>query len=315
MKFAIKNIFKKYGLYIGFVLIVILFAILSPYFLKRRNISNILVQSSILAIIAVGQTIVILTGGIELSVGSVVAFTSLSSAYLIVEMGFPIIIGIIIALVFSGMIGLFNGLVVSYGRVPPFIATLGAMSIARGLALALKGGEPISGIPAGYENLAVTEVFGVIPIFIIYTAVIYIIGYIFLMRTKSGRYIYAIGGNRDSARLSGVKVQSYETLAYVVCGLLAGIGGILLTARLNYATPVAGMGYELDVIAATVIGGTSLAGGEGYIFGTLLGAMMIGTLKNGLTLLNVSSYYQQIVIGLVIISAVFLDRFKTIKKE
>jgi len=223
----IKNLFKKYGLYFGFLFIFILFSILSPYFLKSKNISNILVQSSIFAIIAVGQTIVILTGGIELSVGSVVAFTSLSSAFMIVEMDFPIVIGILIALLLSGLIGFTNGVIISYGRVPPFIATLGMMSIARGGALALKGGQPISGIPLGYENLAITEIFGVIPIFILYTILIYLLGYIFLVKTKGGRYIYAIGGNRDSARLSGVKVQVYETLAYVFCGLLAGVGGTL----------------------------------------------------------------------------------------
>ena len=310
-----KNLFKKYGIYFGFLFILILFSILSPHFLRSKNISNILVQSSILAIIAVGETIVILTGGIELSVGSVVAFTSLSSAFMIVEMGFPIVLGIIIALLLSGLIGLVNGVIISYGRVPPFIATLGMMSIARGGALALKSGQPISGIPLGYERLAITEIFGVIPIFILYTIFIYLLGYVFLVRTRGGRYIYAIGGNRDSARLSGVKVRVYETLAYVICGLLAGVGGILLTARLDYATPIAGIGYELDVIAATVIGGTSLAGGEGFIFGTLLGAVMIGTLRNGLTLLNVSSYYQQIIIGVVIIGAVFLDRIKAIKRD
>lgn len=310
----VKKIVQKYGIYIGFLFICILFSLLSPYFLKGRNISNILVQSSILAIIAVGETIVILTGGIELSVGSVVAFTSLSSAYMIVELGFPIPIGILLSLIFSGIIGLLNGVVISYGRVPAFITTLGMMSIARGVALALKGGQPISGIPARYEYLATCEICGTIPIFIVYTVVIYAVGYLFLIRTKSGRYVYAIGGNRDAARLSGIKVKVYETLAYVICGLLAGLGGILLTARLDYATPIAGMGYELDVIAATVIGGTSLAGGEGNIFGTLLGALMMGTLRNGLTLLDVSSYYQQIIIGIVIIGAVFLDRIKALKQ-
>ena len=311
----IKDLFKKYGIYFGFILIVIIFSLLSPHFLKSKNISNILVQSSILAIIAVGETIVILTGGIELSVGSVVAFTSLSSAFMIADMGLPIGVGIFLALVCSGLIGLINGVIISYGRVPSFITTLGMMSIARGGALALKGGQPISGIPPGYEMLATTELFGVIPIFILYTIVIYLLGYLFLEKTKGGRYIYAIGGNRDSARLSGVKVKVYETLAYVICGFLAGVGGILLTARLDYATPIAGIGYELDVIAATVIGGTSLAGGEGFIFGTLLGAVMIGTLRNGLTLLNVSAYYQQIIIGMVIIGAVFIDRIKAFKGD
>jgi ribose transport system permease protein len=250
------------------------------------------VQSSILAIIAAGETIVILTGGIDLSVGSIVALTSLFSAFVIVDMGQPVVTGIIMALILSGIIGLVSGVAISYGKVPAFIATLGMMSIARGGALALKSGQPIAGIPAAYENLATYEIFGFIPIFIIYFLVVYIIGYIFLVHTRHGRYIYAIGGNIDAARLSGVNVKIYKTLAYVICGFFAGIGGVLLTARLDYATPIAGIGYELDVIAATVIGGTSLAGGEGNIFGTFLGAVLIGTLRNGLTLLNVSSYYQ-----------------------
>lgn len=311
----IKKLIQKYGIYLGFFFIFILFSFSSPYFLKGRNISNILVQSSILAIIAAGETIVILTGGIDLSVGSIVALTSLFSAFVIVDMGQPVVTGIIMALILSGIIGLVSGVAISYGKVPAFIATLGMMSIARGGALALKSGQPIAGIPAAYENLATYEIFGFIPIFIIYFLVVYIIGYIFLVHTRHGRYIYAIGGNIDAARLSGVNVKIYKTLAYVICGFFAGIGGVLLTARLDYATPIAGIGYELDVIAATVIGGTSLAGGEGNIFGTFLGAVLIGTLRNGLTLLNVSSYYQQIIIGVVIVGAVFLDRIKDIKRD
>lgn len=311
----IKKLVQKYGIYLGFFFIFVLFSFSSPYFLKGRNISNILVQSSILAIIAAGETIVILTGGIDLSVGSIVALTSLFSAFVIVDMGQPVVTGIIMALILSGIIGLVSGVAISYGKVPAFIATLGMMSIARGGALALKSGQPIAGIPAAYENLATYEIFGFIPIFIIYFLVVYIIGYIFLVHTRHGRYIYAIGGNIDAARLSGVNVKIYKTLAYVICGFFAGIGGVLLTARLDYATPIAGIGYELDVIAATVIGGTSLAGGEGNIFGTFLGAVLIGTLRNGLTLLNVSSYYQQIIIGVVIVGAVFLDRIKDIKRD
>lgn len=307
----IKEAFRKFGIFIGFLVIIIAFSLLSPHFLKSRNISNILVQSSILAIIAVGQTIVILTGGIDLSVGSIVAVSSMISAFVIVDLHASIWVGILAGILISAVAGAVNGILISYGRIPAFIATLGMMSVCRGAALALKGGEPIPGIPNGYESLAITQLFKVIPIFIIYTAVIYFLGYILLARTKTGRYIYAIGGNRNAARLSGVKVKFYEMSAYIFCGLLAGVGGVMLTARLDYATPISGIGYELDVIAAVVIGGTSLAGGEGMIFGTLLGAVLIGTLRNGLTLLNVFSYYQQIIIGVVIIGAVFMDRFKS----
>jgi ribose transport system permease protein len=310
-KNIIKEIFRKYGLIIGFFMIFFIFAILSPYFLKGNNISNILVQSAILAIVAVGQTVVMLTGGIDLSVGSIVAVSSMVSAILIVDLQVPIFIGIIAGIAVGAIIGLINGLVVSYGRIPPFIATLGMMSVGRGIALSLKKGQPIPGIPNGYENIATLKLMNVIPVMIIYMVIIYIITYFLLARTKPGRYIYAIGGNRSAARLSGIRVNSVEILAYVVSGLLSGVGGILLTARLDYATPISGNGYELDVIAATVIGGTSLVGGEGMIFGTLLGAVLIGVLRNGLTLLNILSYYQQIIIGIVIIGAVFMDRFRS----
>ncbi len=308
-----KKIIEKYGIYLGFIAILIAFTILSPYFLKVKNFSNIIVQSSIIAIIAIGSTIVILTGGIELSVGSTVAFCSLFSALLIVKAGIYLPVAIILSLLAACLVGFVNGFIISYGRVPAFITTLGTMSIIRGVALAVNKGQPIANMPNTYQMIANYELFGVIPIFIVYIIVAYVLAYFFLKYTKAGRYIYAIGGNRDAARLSGIRVKNYEVLAYTICGLVAGIGGILLTARLDYATPLAGMGYELDVIAATVIGGTSLSGGTGNIWGTLLGALIMVTLRNGLTLLNVQAYYQQIIIGSVIIVAVFLDKVKTAK--
>jgi ribose transport system permease protein len=307
----LRRVLDRFGVYIGFLVMVALFSVFSPNFLSARNISNIMVQSSILAIIAVGQTIVILTSGIELSVGSVAGFTSMFSAYLVAFSGFPVALGILTAILVSALIGCVNGVFVTYANVPAFIVTLGTMSMARGAALALTSGAPISGIPRGYEILASTDLFGAVPIFIIYCLIAYVAGYVFLTYTKTGRYIYAIGGNREAARLSGIKVRSIELLAYVICGTLSGIGGIMLTARLAYATPIAGIGYELDVIAAVVIGGTSMFGGEGKILGTLAGAIMLGTLRNGLTLFGVSPYFQSIIIGGVIIFAVFLDRIRS----
>jgi ribose transport system permease protein len=306
-----RQVLDKFGIYLGFIGIVLLFSILSPNFFSARNVSNVMVQSSILAIIAIGQTIVILTSGIELSVGSVAGFTSMFSALLVVKTGFPVPVGILFALAAAGLMGLINGIFVTFANVPAFITTLGMMSMARGAALALTGGAPISGIPRSYESLASTDLFGSIPIFIIYCVIAYCIAYVFLTFTRSGRYIYSLGGNREAARLSGIKVKTVELLAYVICGTLSGIGGVMLTARLAYATPIAGMGYELDVIAAAVIGGTSLFGGEGRILGTLVGAIMLGTLRNGLTLLGVSPYFQAIIIGIVIIFAVFLDRIRS----
>jgi ribose transport system permease protein len=309
-KHRIISVLEKNGIYIGFLLIFILFSFSSRYFFDLNNIKNIVVQSSIVAIIAIGMTMVILTGGIELSVGSVVALSSMVSAIIISKLGVPVGISVLIGILVGALAGLTNGFIISYGNVPAFITTLGMMGFARGLALFLTGGRPIAELPLSYEALASSTVLG-IPVFIIYTVIAYGLAWVYLNLCKGGRYIYAIGGNRDSARLSGINVKFHETMAYVVCGLASGSGGVLLTARLNYATPTAGSGFEMDAIAAAVIGGTSLAGGQGNILGTLLGAILIGMLKNGLTLMNVSSYLQQMIIGVVIVLAVFFDRFKS----
>ena len=303
------SLIKNNGIYVGFFLIFLLFSIASPYFFDLNNIKNILVQSSIIAVIAIGMTIVILTGGIELSVGSVVALSSMVSAISITQFGFPVYVSVLFGVLVGTLSGLINGVIISYGKVPAFITTLGMMSFARGMALYTTGGKPIAQLPLSYEALASAKVAG-IPIFIIYCIVTYALGWVYLNRCRGGLYIYAIGGNRDSARLSGINVKFHETIAYVISGFTAGLGGILLTARLNYATPTAGSGFEMDAIAAAVIGGTSLAGGQGNILMTFLGAILIGMLKNGLTLMNVSSYLQQMIIGVVIVLAVFLDRQK-----
>jgi ribose/xylose/arabinose/galactoside ABC-type transport system permease subunit len=199
-----------------------------------------------------------------------------------------------------------NGLLIAYLRLPPFITTLGMMSVARGAALLYTDGRPISGFEAGFRWLATGDALRV-PMPVVIMLAVYAIGHVVLHRTKLGRYAYAIGGNEQAARLSGVNVPLYKTAVYSVAGLLSGLAGVLLTARLNSAQPVAGLMYELDAIAATVIGGTSLLGGEGKLIGTLVGALIMGVLRNGLNLLDVSSYLQQTVIGLVIIVAVSLD--------
>jgi ribose transport system permease protein len=297
---------RTYSLYLAFVAIFVIFGFLNANFVSINNMLNIVVQSSIIAIIAVGQTMVILTSGIDLSVGSVVGMVGIALGLMMVA-GLPIPLVVVGGLLLGCLVGLINGLIVSYGRVPAFIATLGMMGIARGLGLALNGGSPVAGFPLTFEKIAITDIAGV-PIFALYTLVIFLIMYVVLERTKFGRHIYAIGGNRDAARLSGVKVKTVECLVYLFSGLFAGLGSVLLTARLNYAAPLAGSGYELDAIAAVVIGGTALSGGQGKILGTLLGALMLGILRNGLTILNVSSYYQQIIIGTVIVIAVFADK-------
>jgi ribose transport system permease protein len=302
------NALKTYSLYLAFIAIFIIFSFLNPNFLSVNNVLNVVVQSSIIAIIAVGQTMVILTSGIDLSVGSIVGAVGIGIGMLMVS-GVPIPVAVVLGILMGGVFGAINGFVIAYGRVPAFIATLGMMGIARGIALAAKNGEPVSGLPHAFQFIAGSSIGG-IPNFVFYVIIIFAVMFVVLERTKFGRHIYAVGGNRDAARLSGVKVKLIETLVYMFSGIFSGLGAVLLTARLNYATPTAGNGYELDAIAAVVIGGTALSGGQGRIIGTLVGALMLGILRNGLTILNISSFYQQIIIGSVIIIAVFADKIK-----
>jgi ribose/xylose/arabinose/galactoside ABC-type transport system permease subunit len=277
----------------------------TPHFLTVSNLLNVLEQTSINAIVAVGMTLVIISGGIDLSVGSVLAVSGIALARAL-EAGLPAPVAIGLALIVGSCAGLINGLLVSYGRLPPFIATLGMMSVARGAALMLAEGRPISGFGEGFRALATSRVL-MIPSPVIITAVIYILAHFVLSRTVFGRATYAIGGNEEAARLSGVPVWFHKTMVYGVAGLTSAAAAVILTARLNSAQPTAGTMYELDAIAATVIGGTSLLGGEGTLMGALIGALIMGVLRNGLNLLNVSSFFQQVVIGVVIIVAVLID--------
>ncbi|MHC5073497.1 MAG: ABC transporter permease [Planctomycetota bacterium] len=301
---------REFGTLFGLVGLCIVLWILTPRFLTVDNLLNVAQQTSINAIIAVGMTFVIISAGIDLSVGSIVAFSGMVLASLL-QMNVPIPLALLGGLGVGLMCGLGNGLLISIGRIPPFIATLGMMSVLRGAALLYTGGRPITGFPESFRFLSTGEVFH-IPFPIIIMAVVYLVGHFVLTRTKLGRYTYAIGGNEDAAILSGVNVKFYKAMVYVVCGLMCGVAAIILTARLNSAQPIAGFMYELDAIAATVIGGTSLMGGEGRIRGTLVGALIMGVLRNGLIILGVSSYVQQTVIGAVIIIAVLFD--VTLKK-
>jgi ribose transport system permease protein len=296
---------RQFGTLIGlFVLFVILW-ILTPHFLTISNLLNIAQQTSINAIIAVGMTFVIITAGIDLSVGSIMAFSGVVLASAL-DAGIPIPVAIIIGLVMGLLCGLINGILITHGRLPPFISTLGMMSVARGAALLYTDGRPISGFSQEFRFLATGEILH-IPTPVVLMVIIYIIAHIILTKTKFGRYTYAIGGNEEAAILSGVRVKFYKSIVYGFCGLLSGLAAIILTARLNSAQPIAGIMYELDAIAATVIGGTSLMGGEGRVVGTLIGALIMGVLRNGLNLLGVSSFIQQTVIGAVIIIAVLID--------
>jgi ribose/xylose/arabinose/galactoside ABC-type transport system permease subunit len=296
---------RQVGTLVGLVLLSGLLSVLSPYFLTVSNLLNVLEQTSINAVIAAGMTFVIISGGIDLSVGSIVAFSGVILASSL--QGSPATpLAIAAGLAAGAACGLLNGLLITRGRLPPFIATLGMMSVARGAALVFTDGRPVSGFEAGFRSLATARGFG-IPAPVLSAALVYLLAQLLLGRTTFGRYVYAIGGNEEATRLSGVAVRFHKTMVYVLCGVTSAIAAVLLTARLNSAQPIAGMMYELDAIAATVIGGTSLLGGSGSLGGTLVGALIMGVLRNGLNLLGVSSFLQQIVIGVVIIVAVLVD--------
>ena len=277
----------------------------TPHFLTVSNLLNVLEQTAINAIVAVGMTFVIISGGIDLSVGSVLALSGIALGSAL-QAGAAVPVAISLALAVGLGCGLVNGVLVTFGRLPPFIATLGMMSVARGAALMLAEGRPISGFDDGFRMLATGRVL-MMPAPVIIAGLIYAVAHFVLGHTVFGRSTYAIGGNEEAARLSGVHVRYHKTAIYGVAGLMSAAAAVILTARLNSAQPTAGTMYELDAIAATVIGGTSLLGGEGTIMGALIGALIMGVLRNGLNLLNVSSFFQQVVIGVVIIGAVLVD--------
>ena len=302
---------KKLGPLIGFFLLCIVLSILSDSFLTVNNWMNVLRQVSINALIAFGMTFVILTGGIDLSVGSVLALPSAITAGMMAS-GMNGFTAIIIGLLAGFFMGAINGIVITKGRVAPFIATLATMTMFRGLTLVYTDGRPITGFASDdilFQMVGRGYFLG-IPVPVVFMIVVYVALYFVLKKTTFGRHTYAIGGNEEASRLSGIRVDRLKIWIYSLTGGLSALAGIILTSRLNSAQPTAGTAYELDAIAAVVLGGTSLSGGRGWIFGTLVGALIIGVLNNGLNLLNVSSFYQQVIKGLVILLAVLLDRRK-----
>lgn len=302
----IKSSLLKYISLIGLLLICIVITLISPRFLTVSNILNVLTQVSVNAILAIGMSFVILTGGIDLSVGSVLAITGAVVANF-AKSGGNILPGIIVAIIIGAVIGLFNGLLVSKGKIQAFIVTLAGMTIFRGVTYVYTNGNPISGLGDNISFIGNDSLFG-IPIPILLIVVVFIIAWYVLNQTRFGRYLYALGGNEDSARLSGINTNKIKTLVYVISGITAAIGGIIVTSRIGSASPNAGTGFELDAIAAVVLGGTSLAGGEGNVTGTIIGALIIGVLNNGLNLMSVNPFYQSIVKGVVILLAVLLDK-------
>lgn len=304
---------RRAGTLVGLFLLGALLSTLSPFFLTSSNLLNVMEQTAINAVIAVGMTFVILSAGIDLSVGSIAALSGVVMANRLLA-GWPLVMALAAGLLAGAFCGLLSGLLITRGRLPPFIATLGMMSVARGAALLFTDGRPISGFDESLRFLSTGRLVG-IPVPVLLTIALYAFAIVLLNRTRFGRYVYAIGGNEEATRLSGVDVGFHKTLVYVLSGVTAALGAVLLTARLNSAQPIAGMMYELDAIAAVVIGGTSLQGGLGTLGGTLIGALTMGVLRNGLNLLGISSFLQQIVIGLVIIAAVLMDSLVKSKRR
>jgi ribose transport system permease protein len=296
---------RELGTLVGLLALFVALWVATPHFATVSNLVNVVEQSTIIGIVAVGMTFVIVTGGIDLSVGSIVALAGI--VFGLVFRGTGSVPAAVLAGIGAGTAcGLVNGLLVTAGRLPPFIATLGMMSVARGVALMLADGRPISGFPDSFRAVATSDVLG-IPAPALLMAALYALAALVLARTTLGRYSYAIGGNEEAAVLSGIDVRKWKTAVYAISGLLAAVTSLVLVARLNSAQPIAGMMYELDAIAAVVIGGASLLGGSGSVIGTLVGALIMSVLRNGLNLLGVSSYAQQIAIGTVIVVAVLVD--------
>lgn len=295
----------RFGLPLVFVLLCVALGFSSEYFMTWRNWMDILRQTSINGILAVGMTYVILTRGIDLSVGSILAFSGLCSAMVAVQ-GYGLLAALSAGMFAGAVMGALNGFIVANLSIPPFVATLGMLSVGRGLTFILNDGSPVTDLPEAYLALG-TGKLGPIGMPIVIFAIVALFFWLVLKYTTYGRYVYAVGGNEKSARTSGIGVRKVTFSVYVISGLLAGLAGIVLSARTTSALPQAGVSYELDAIAAVVIGGTSLSGGTGSIVGTLFGALLIGVINNGLNLLGVSSYYQQVAKGLIIVFAVLID--------
>ncbi|CRM11516.1 Ribose transport system permease protein RbsC [Pseudomonas sp. 24 E 13] len=292
--------------FVGLVVVTLVMILASDTFLTAGNLSNIARQVSINAIIAVGMTCVILTGGIDLSVGPVMALSGTLTAGLMVA-GLPPGLAIGAGMLVGVAFGIGNGLFVAYLHMPPIIVTLATMGIARGLGLMYTDGYPISGLPEWFAVFGRASVLGIqVPILIMLLT--YLAAYVLLQHTRIGRYIYAIGGNEEAVRLSGVRAARFKLLVYGISGLTAAIAGLVLTSRLMSGQPNAGVSFELDAIAAVVLGGASIAGGRGVIIGTLLGAMLLGVLNNGLNMLGVSPYVQSVIKGAIILLAIFISR-------
>ncbi len=308
------EILKKYRIYFIFLLMFLFMTLISDAFLTRINILNMLRQISINGIISVGMTYVLIAGGIDLSVGAVMALASIIACDYAHPDTYPVIVPIVIAIVIGAVCGFVNGFIVAKGRVPAFIVTMGMMTICRGCTLLYNRGTAVLNFSKSFSFIGGGIIFG-IPVPILIFLLVVVVFAIILRNTRYGRYVYALGGNALSARASGINTDRITMSVYVISGILAATAGIVMSSRVMAATVIAGQGYELNAIAAVVIGGTSLSGGLGNIGGTVIGALIIGLLKNGMDLLNISSYFQEVIQGVIIIGAVFIDQFTNSRKR
>lgn len=304
--FEFKEFMFKYNIVFVLLGLCVFLSIYTDSFLNKENIINITRQVSINGILAIGMTVVVLTGGIDLSVGSLVALSGVVTAGLLRNQGLPIWEVIPVTLVVAAGMGAISGYFVAYWRAAPFVVTLAMMTTARGMTFVYSNGRPISPLPQEFLWIGKGNIIG-IPIPVLIFIGVFIAGYLMLRYFRIGRYIYAVGGNETAAIVSGINTKRVKMFVYAFSGLLCGLAAIILTARVSAGLPQAGQSYELDAIAATVIGGTSLAGGRGRLWGTLVGALLLGVVNNGLDLTEVSSFYQQIIKGLIILGAILMD--------
>jgi ribose transport system permease protein len=304
---AAKRYLRLAGIFVALGGIWLGLALASPYFFTRQNVLNILLQASTIAIIAAGSTVVLIVAEIDLSVGSVEALTGSAAAVLIIKHGVPVAGGIVLALTIGLLAGVVNGYVTVFGRIPSFIATLAMLGIAHGAALLMTGGYPVAGFPHSYSVIGQGKV-GPVPVPVIIAGVVYVILYLLLKQTRFGIELYATGGGRVASALAGIRTGRIVFVAFALSGLLAGLGGVILSSRLDAGHGEIGSGDLLDAIASVVIGGTSLMGGVGSVVGTLAGVLIITSLRNGLVLLNVQAFWQEIVVGGMILLAVLIDQ-------
>lgn len=309
LKSYIKQNIREFGIVIAFFFVVITLVLISPRaFANPRNLVGIIRQATINGILACGMMFVILSNGIDLSVGSIVALSGVMATHFAHPNTYPVIVPIIIAIIVGLCVGLINGVGVAYGNMPPFIITLATMTAVRGVSLIVSGGSPVFNVSDSFKNIASGTVFGtIIPVLAIYFLLIFIISGFVLTKTIFGRHVYAIGGNEIAAKVSGINVRSMRLFVYAISGSLAGFAGLLLASRTYQGSPTAGQSYELDAIAAVIIGGISMSGGAGKWYGTLIGSLLLAVLANGLDILNVSSHYQMIIKGGIIAVAVLID--------